>query len=92
MVGRGKGQIGEGKGRELAPASLRLSQSSNNARDQVDTPVKARAQLCIPIESLLQVTYDAEEAQTSTTAKAGNKIFYPSQDPQRLGARGDVIE
>uniref|UniRef100_A0A914S4L3 Uncharacterized protein n=1 Tax=Parascaris equorum TaxID=6256 RepID=A0A914S4L3_PAREQ len=71
---------------------VRISLSVITSCLQVNTPVKARALTRIPAESLLQVTYDGEEAQTSTTAKAGNKIFYPSQDPQRLGARGDVTE
>uniref|UniRef100_A0A915C444 Pre-mRNA-splicing factor RBM22 n=1 Tax=Parascaris univalens TaxID=6257 RepID=A0A915C444_PARUN len=56
-------------------------------------PMPPPASYAPPVKlTVPDVTYDGEEAQTSTTAKAGNKIFYPSQDPQRLGARGDVTE
>ncbi|KHN84454.1 Pre-mRNA-splicing factor RBM22 [Toxocara canis] len=38
------------------------------------------------------VTYDANDARTSAMSHAANKVYYPSQDPQRLGARGDPTE
>ncbi|VDK17376.1 unnamed protein product [Anisakis simplex] len=38
------------------------------------------------------VTYDANETRSSSMSQPVDKVYYPSQDPQRLGARGDPIE
>lgn len=34
----------------------------------------------------------ASSSSSGTQQASSSKVYYPSQDPQRLGAKGDVIE
>lgn len=38
------------------------------------------------------VVPDVPYSKVSSQSTSENKIYYPSQDPQRLGAKGDVVD